>query len=124
MTPSRVIIVILSILSLALVGASSCLIQQAKIARGEVETMRSRVESLERENVEIREILARAYDAVNRASDAVEEAATGHAERIEKIDHANDDWLICPLPDGVRDAFRDDQDGVHNTAAAPARPMR
>lgn len=110
MTPTRVIIVVLSVLTLASVGVSSCLIQQAKIARGEAETMRSRVEALEHENAEIREILARAYDAVNRARDAVEEAATGHVERIEKIDHVDNDWLVCPLPDGVRDAFRDDQD--------------
>ena len=97
--------------ALATAGASSCSIKQAReaaeTARCEVETMRGRLEDVEAENAELREILARAHEAVNRASKAVEEAATGHVERVEKIDHADTDWLMCPLPDGVRDAFRD-----------------
>ena len=100
--------------ALATAGASSCSIKQAReaaeTARGEAKTLRARLETVEAENAEMREILARAYAAVNRASEAVEEAATGHVERVEKIDHADTDWLMCPLPAGVRDAFRDGTD--------------
>lgn len=100
--------------ALVTAGASSCSIKQAReaaeTARGEAEALRGRLEDAERENAEMREILARAYEAVNRASKAVEEAATGHVERVEKIDHADTDWLMCPLPAGVRDAFRDGTD--------------
>ena len=95
--------------ALASAGASSCRVKQAReaaeTARGEAENLRARLEAVEAENAVQREILARAYEAVNRASEAVEEAATDHVERIEKIDHADSDWLMCPLPDGVRDAF-------------------
>lgn len=101
-------------IALASAGASSCRVKQAReaaeIARSEAETLRGRLEDVEAENAEMREILARAYEAVNRASEAVEEAATGHVERVEKIDHADGDWLMCPLPAGVRDAFRDGAD--------------
>lgn len=101
-------------IALATAGASSCSIKQAReaaeTARGEAEALRGRLADAERENAEMREILARAHEAVNRASEAVEEAATGHVERVEKIDHADGDWLICPLPAGVRDAFRDGTD--------------
>lgn len=100
--------------ALATAGASSCSIKQARetaeTARSEAETLRGRLEDVERENAAQREILARAYEAVNRASEAVEEAATDHVERVEKIDHADGDWLMCPLPAGVRDAFRDGAD--------------
>ena len=100
--------------ALASAGASSCRVKQAReaaeIARSEAETLRARLEAIEAENAAQREILARAYEAVNRASEAVEEAATGHVERVEKIDHADSDWLMCPLPAGVRDAFRDGSD--------------
>lgn len=101
-------------IALASAGASSCRIKQAReaaeTARCEAETLRGRLEDVEAENAEMREILARAHEAVNRASEAVEEAATGHVERVEKIDHADTDWLMCPLPAGVRDAFRDGTD--------------
>ena len=100
--------------ALASAGASSCRVKQAReaaeTARGEAENLRARLEAVEAENAVQREILARAYEAVNRASEAVEEAATGHVERIEKIETVDPDWLMCPLPDGVREAFGDGQD--------------
>lgn len=95
--------------ALATAGASLCGIKQAReaaeTAHNEAETLRARLEAVEAENAAQREILARAYEAVNRASEAVKEAAGDHVERVEKIDHADSDWLMCPLPDGVRDAF-------------------
>lgn len=95
--------------AIASAGASSCKMKQAeesaRIARNEAESLRVQLQDAEAENARMREILARAYDAVNRADEAVEDAAKGHAERIEKIDHADGDWLMCPLPDGVRAAL-------------------
>lgn len=105
---------ILALMALALAGA---LVYQAKrareaaeIARTEAESLRVRLSAAEAENAAQREILARAYEAISRASEAVEEAAGEHVERIEKIDHVDGDWLMCPLPDGVRDAFTADGD--------------
>lgn len=95
--------------ALASVGASSCKVkhaeESARIARGEAETLRARLQVAEDENARMRESLARAYDAVSRAGEAVEEAAKGHVERLDKIEQAGDDWLLCPLPDSVRAAL-------------------
>lgn len=114
MTPARIAIIILSALALATAGVSSCQTKRAqeaaKLARSEAETLRARVEAVERENREIREIMARANEAVSRATKAVQEAAAGHVERIEKIETVDPDWLMCPLPDELRDLFRDGQD--------------
>lgn len=114
MTHARIIIIILSVIALAVAGVSSCQTKRAqeaaKFARSEAETLRERVEALERENREIREIMARANEAITRANLAVQEAAAGHVERIEKIETVDPDWLMCPLPDGVREVFRDGQD--------------
>jgi hypothetical protein len=94
--------------ALASAGASSCKTKRAeesaRIARDEAETLRVQLQDAEAENARMHEILARAYDAVNRAGEAVEEAAKGHAERLEQIDQSGD-WLLCPLPDSVRSAL-------------------
>ena len=96
------------------VGVSSCQTKRAqeaaKLARSEAETLRARVEAVERENNEIREILARASEAISRAAQAVEEAASDHVERIETIETVDSDWLMCPLPDELRDVFRSGKD--------------
>lgn len=114
MTPARIIIVILSMIALAVAGVSSCQTKKAQdaaqLARSEAETLRARVEAVERENREIREIMARANEAISRANLAVQEAAAGHVERSKKIETVDPDWLMCPLPDELRDLFRDGQD--------------
>ena len=110
MTGQQILTVGAIIIALASAGASSCKVKQAQeaanFARSEAEALRARLEAAESENAAQREILARAYEAVNRASEAVGEAAKSHAERIETIDSADSDWLMCPLPDGVRNAFK------------------
>lgn len=109
MTGQQIITLAAIFVALASVGASSCKAkhaeESARIARDEAESLRVQLQDAEDENARMREILARAYDAVNRAGEAVEEAAKGHAERLEKIDLAGDDWLLCPLPDSVRAAL-------------------
>lgn len=109
MSGQQIITLFAAFVALASVGASSCKLEQAKesarIARDEAESLRAQLQDAEKENAAQREILARAYDAVNRANAALEKAAYEHVERIEQIDAANPDWLMCPLPDGVREAF-------------------
>lgn len=109
MTVKQIIAIALIIFALASAGALLYYAKQAQIsaknARLEAESLRARAEVLERENAEIREIMARANDAVLRATKAVEEAAGEHVDRVEKIDSVDRDWLMCPLPDGVRDVF-------------------
>lgn len=110
MTGQQILTIGAIVIALASAGASSCKVKQAQeaanFARSEAEALRARLEAAEAENAAQREILARAYEAVNRASEAVGEAAKNNAERTEKIDSADSDWLMCPLPDGVRDAFK------------------
>lgn len=114
MNAARIIIAVLVLAALALAGVSSYQTKQAreavKLARSEAETLRERVEAVERENAEIREILARANEAINRANEAVMEAASDHVERIETIETVDPDWLMCPLPDELRDVFRSCKD--------------
>lgn len=109
MTGQQFITLAVTVVALASVGTSSCKVKHAeeaaRIARDEAETLRAQLQDAEAENARMREILARAYDAVNRAGEAVEEAAKGHVERLEKIEQADDDWLLCPLPDSVRAAL-------------------
>lgn len=110
MNVARVIIAVLVLAALALAGVSSYQTKRAQeaatLARSEAETLRARVEAVERENNDIREILARANEAISRANEAVKEAASDHVERIEKIETVDPDWLMCPLPDELRDVFR------------------
>ena len=109
MSVQQIITLAAIFVAVASVGASSCKLkhaeESARIARYEAESLRVQLQDAEAENARMREILARAYDAVNRAGEAVEEAAKGHVERLEKIDHADSDWLMCPLPDSVRAAL-------------------
>lgn len=114
MTGQQILTIGAIAVALATAGASSCSIKQAReaaeTARGEAETLRGRLEDVECENAEMREILARANEAISRATKAVEEAAAEHVERIEKIETVDPDWLMCPLPDELRDMFGDGQD--------------
>lgn len=108
MSGQQIITLAAIFVALASVGASSCKAkhaeESARIARDEAESLRVQLQDAEVENARMREILARAYDAVNRAGEAVEEAAKGHVERLEKIEQGGD-WLLCPLPDSVRAAL-------------------
>ena len=109
MSGQQIITLFAVFVALATAGASSCkvkhAVESARIARDEAESLRVQLQDAEDENARMREILARAYDAVNRAGEAVEEAAKGHVERLEQIDQADDAWLLCPLPDSVRAAL-------------------
>lgn len=112
MTGQQIITLAAIFIAFASAGASSCKVKHAeelaRIARDEAESLRVQLQDAEAENARMREILARAYDTVSRANAALEKAANEHVERIEKIDSVDPDWLMCPLPDGVREAFCSD----------------
>ena len=67
------------------------------------------VYTLKDENARLRETMARANDAVERALTLILEAQDSHEERMEKIESDPDaaDWLTCDIPDSVREAFAD-----------------
>lgn len=112
MSWQQIIMLAVTFVALASAGASACQVKHAeetaRIARDEAESLRVQLQDAEAENARMREILARAYDTVSRANAALEKAANEHVERIEKIDFVDPDWLMCPLPDGVREAFCSD----------------
>lgn len=110
-SPGKIAIAILLIILAVSTGVSSCQVKHAQndanFARSEAERLQVMVETLEAENAKMREILARANEAIARANLAVKEAAAGHVERIEKIENVDPDWIMCPLPDELRDMFRE-----------------
>ena len=125
--PRQIAIAVIFLACAIVAGVSLCIVKQAKrdaqTARTEATELRARLTDAEAENAQLRAVLARAYAAMERAGEAVEEAAKSHAERVEKIDTVDPDWLMCPLPDGVRAGFADDTDGDHNAATGIARAM-
>ena len=68
------------------------------------------------ENARVKDMIARANDALERGLRQVEEAKLRYDERNQKIVESDPDWLVCPLPDGVRDAFLPDADGGDEAA--------
>lgn len=83
--------------------------QDIQKAVGRAEAAEATVNTLKDENTRLRETIARANDAVERALTLILEAQDKHDKRIETIetDPAAADWLTCDLPDGVREAFAD-----------------
>lgn len=114
-----IVAVAVSVLSVALLRAKNRE-QAAEIARMETERVLAELEHVRAENAEIREILARSYDAIQAANAALERAHHGHVERTEQILESDRDWLDEPLPDGVRDAFRICADGIVDPAPKPS----
>ena len=59
------------------------------------------------ENATLREYSRKSDEAVRRATAAIQEALGKHEGRRQSIDNSSNDWLMCELPGGVRDAFAD-----------------
>lgn len=74
--------------------------EEAKKANDELETIKQ-------ENNKLRFVIERANEAVERSIQVVEEAQKKHEKRLDKVenDTSANDWLVCPVPDSVRDAF-------------------
>lgn len=83
--------------------------QRVQDAVGRAEAAEATVYMLKEENARLRETMARANDAVERALNLVLEAQDRHEQRIETIESDPNaaDWLACELPAGVREAFAD-----------------
>lgn len=97
----------------------------AKTAQKEVQEATARAEAAEAvvevltdENARLKDTMARANNAVERALDLILEAQTKHEDRIDIIEHdpAAVDWLTCDIPDSVREAFADYYRNGNSTA--------
>ena len=90
-------------------------------ARAETSAAREALAAAQAENATLREYSTRSHEAVLRATAAIQEALGKHEGRRQSIDNSSPDWLMCALPDGVRDAFACYTDGdTSATAGAPA----
>lgn len=97
--------------------------KDAENARGEAKALADGLRDAEAENVQLRDILRRTNDAMNRAIRAAEDAQRIYDERIEKVHDDPDarDWLARPVPASVCRLF--DEDGHSDPAFCPARPV-
>ena len=82
------------------------------IAYAEIQVLRAqhdrdveRINYLEQENGLLIKTIERANMALERSRIAIEQAIGENNDRLSQIDSVDDDWLMCPLPDGVREAF-------------------
>lgn len=78
-------------------------------AVGRAEAAEATVIVLRDENERLRDTMARANNAVERALSLIIDAQEKHNDRIDSIEHdpAAVDWLTCDIPDSVREAFQD-----------------
>lgn len=111
MTKTDVTAIVLICVILVIMSArvSSCRTKQAqneaRLAQIEAENLKASLNEAEAENARLREILVKTYEALERADKAIEEASKDHEKRLDEIGGVDGDWLLCPLPDGVRSAF-------------------
>lgn len=75
--------------------------------RAENGALADSLESERQENARLREIVERSHRALEATVRYLERSANENTKRIDAIDDANSDWLQCPLPDEVRNAFSD-----------------
>ena len=93
-------------------------------ARAETSAAREALAAAQAENATLREYSMRSHDAVLRATVAIQEALGKHEERQQSIDTSDPNWLMCALPDGVRDAFACYTDGDTGATAGAPDAMR
>lgn len=110
MTKTEITAIVLTVVLFILSArVSSCRTKQAqseaKLAQIEAENLKASLNEAEAENARLREILAKTYEALERADKAIEEASWDHEKRLDEIGNVDSDWLLCPLPEGVRSAF-------------------
>lgn len=81
--------------------------KEVKIQESKVQIFSEALERSEAENARMRELVSRANQALERTLNQVEKAKEQNDDRKDKIDDAPADWLMCPLPDEVREALGD-----------------
>lgn len=106
----KIVIILAVIVALAIFSTiQSC--QKSKLERkvSEYEQKNAELsESLDvanQENAHLRDMMTRANKALEKMIKRAEEAKANDNKRNEKIDDADPDWLQCPLPDELREAF-------------------
>lgn len=108
-TEITAIVLICVVFVILLARVSSCQMKQAqneaRLAQIEAENLKASLNEAEAENARLREILAKTYEALERADKAIKEASKDHEKRLDEIGGVDGDWLLCPLPNGVRSAF-------------------
>lgn len=105
---TKVLVVMLFVLGILLIG--TCKIEAYKRSKLEDEVQRNHAEidRLENDNRTLQTAIQRSNDALLKAGEAVERAINANDKRTEILDDVDVDWLLCPLPDGVREAFNTD----------------
>lgn len=83
---------------------ASSQIDALRVSNGQLE---QQLQTANDENKHLRDMMEMAYDALERIKKQMEQAKHDSDERNAKIDNADSDWLVCPLPNDVRDAFAD-----------------
>lgn len=85
-----------------------------KSANAEIEKLQTECAELkealaesEQENTHLRDMMELANKALEKAVERLEQGKQEYDERNQQIDNADSDWLMCPLPDDVRNAFSD-----------------
>lgn len=86
-------------------------------ANAEANDVRAALAAAQAENAALRDLTRRANEATLRAVNVAEEALGKHEERQQSIETASPDWLMCELPDSVRDAFAGYTASEDNSAA-------
>lgn len=98
----------------AILAALAIAVQSVRLAReraknsqisAENEALRADLESANMEADKLRAIVERTKASLESVVERMEDATHGHVERMESIGRADPDWLVCPLPDVVREAF-------------------
>lgn len=83
-------------------------LEKLEIERQETERLAGELQAVKEENASIREIMAKANVAVERAAVAVQDAKEKADEREQiLVTDTPADWLQCELPDSVQDMFAD-----------------
>lgn len=82
--------------------------ERLEFERLQIESLKGELEYVKTENASIREIMAKANVAVERAAVAIQDAKEKADEREQiLVTDTPTDWLQCELPDSVQDMFAD-----------------
>lgn len=100
------VIVALAIISVVQSCKVSSLKKEVSTYKHKTEVLNDSLDVVMDENKRLREMMTKANEALEKMVQKAEETKDELDERNDKIDNANPDWLLCPLPDEVRDAFR------------------
>lgn len=130
MTAKQAIVIV--IYSLVCLGLSMIIVECSRrdaqrdiqAARAETSEARAALAAAQAENATLREYSMRSHEAILRATVSIQEALGKHEERRQSIDNSDPDWLVCALPDGVRDAFACYTDGDTSATAGATDAMR